>query len=180
MTRGNKLTFVGWTYLFTTIKDFIKYGIRGYLIQHRDNRPKGIDRKWTHILEGKMKTPTESPVSCWAPVHPLPSFWKVKLRRKDRVTERVMEVDCGTQREEETPPVVTKLHLRLACQHWETEVFNTGPERQGLPTPLWKLGRENAATEVELPLVSWFWLTAPRPLCLTELFSICISVHPSP
>lgn len=62
-----------------------------------------------------------------------------------------MEVDCGTQREEETPPVVTKLHLRLACQRLETEVFNTGPERQGLPTPLWKLGRENGATEVELP-----------------------------
>lgn len=68
-----------------------------------------------------MKTPTESPVSCWAPVHPLPSFWKVKLRRKDRVTEGVMEVDGVTERKEETPPVVTRLHLRLACQHLETK-----------------------------------------------------------
>lgn len=137
--QGNELTFVGWTYLFIT-KILLKYGIRGYLVQHRDNRPKGTDRKWTHILEGKMKNPTESPVSCWAPVYPLPSFWKVKLRRKDRVKEGVTKVEGVTEKKEETPPIVRKLHLRPACQHLETEVFNTGPERQGLPTPLWKLG----------------------------------------
>lgn len=32
-----------------------------------------------------------------------------------------MEVDGVTERKEETPPRVTRLHLRLACQHLETK-----------------------------------------------------------
>lgn len=91
-------------------------------------------------IRGEDEKPHRVASVMLSPCLPPPQLLESKTEKENRVKEGVRKVDNVTERKEETPPIVRKLHLRPACQHLETEVFNTGRERQGLPTPLWKLG----------------------------------------
>lgn len=98
------------------------------------------------------------------PISPLSIFsgGKWKLGGKTRVTEGTTKVQCVTWRKEETLLIVRKRHLRLACQHLETKVFNTGWLDSVFPPLCETWYRENGTTEVELPEASWFSVIAPK------------------